>query len=149
MWFVRSTESELLFSTIDKVYKNSKYGDENISKLIFHKLINTDNSLTLRGKKFMFASMLKISIRELEILIMAYDHRNTQKSDNITPMSFDVIASIMPLKKSTIYGCLKTLVNNNHLDDVLCKHFIIADSTYNILKRCDGDIMEIEKTLGR
>lgn len=148
MQFVHSDECPLLYDTLQKLSKHSKCCDENISKLRHHKLINNDCSLTLRGKKFMYASMLNIPVTALEILIVAYDHRKIQTCTEIIPMSSDVILTVFKtLRTSGRFKNIKILVDSNLLRKIFCKHFLITDSAFTTLGNYDKDISEIEDAL--
>lgn len=141
-------ENKPLFVALGKIHLDSKYDDSNVSKLRHYKLINSDNSLTLRGKKFLYAFTLDIPVTALEMLIISYDHRCIQTCKDLIPMTSDVFLSVFAnLKISAARNNIKILVDANLLRRVFCKHYIITDYAYENLKHHNYDIMEIKDTL--
>ena len=143
----RSKKDSLAFKALQKLYNKQDCDVERKKQLKKHKLVNSDCSLTIEGKIVLYAGILEISVVAFKMLVMLYCYRKLQSAKNHMPLFHDIFLFLFSKKTDRhMRDNIQSLKNHNLAEKRACRYLRITDSAFDMLKKYDADITEIEKT---
>ncbi len=143
----RSRDNSMNFMALQMLHRGEACHYQQKKQLKRLGFIRADCSLTVKGKMLIYSDMLGIPILSFKILAILYCHKCMQSASNHMPASQDLFLFLFTKKSSNYMSmCMTSLKKLNLAEKCSCRYIRITDSAFEILKKHDADIVEIEST---